>query len=184
MIKPDKKHNFRRRSKPDGFTLIELLVAMAMFSVVMIVITDIFLSGMGNIQRSFGSQAVQESGRFILESMAKEIRMSEFNSVDGAIDFDSLSEGVNGPYSSLNITNDNGSVDYIFDNDAKQVSRQAGEILNPNDIEVTGHFYLTKKTNSPPRLTMVLNLISKSAKASGRAAINLQTTVSLRQYAP
>ena len=183
MIKAEKKYNLTEQPNSGGFTLIELLVAMAVFSVVMITVSDIFLTGLGGTQRIFGSQAAQESGRFIMESTAKEIRMSVLNTLDGAA-YSSLPDGTSGPYYSLNITNANGQiVDYAFNNVAEQVSR-ASEVLNPNDIEATGKFYVTKNGSLQPRVTVVLDLINKSAKVKNQAAINLQTTVSSRDYAP
>lgn len=183
MIKQKNNYILKKRDKTDGFTLIELLVAMAIFSVVVVVAVDIFLMGLGGAQRIFGSQAVQEGGRFIMESMAKEVRMSRVNSLDG-VAYLSLPNGVSGPYASLNITNAHGqTLDYVFDGASQQV-RRAGEILSSNDIEATGKFYLTKSGSLQSRVTVVLNLINKSARAGQRAAINLQTTVSSREYAP
>jgi len=181
MAKPDKKYNLKNRLESSGFTLIELLVAMATFSVVVVMVADIFLMGMGGTQRVFNSQAAQESGRFILESMSKEARMSKVNSLDG-LAYSSLPNGVSGPYYSLNITNAEGqALDYVFNGAAKQ-SLQAGEILNPNDVETIGKFYLTKNAGLQPRLTIVFDLISKLDRVGSRATINLQTTVSSREY--
>ena len=183
MIRQEKKYNLTEQPNSGGFTLIELLVAMATFSIVMITVSDIFLTGLVGTQRIFGSQAVQESGRFITESTAKEIRMSTLNTLDGTA-YSSLPDGTSGPYAALNITNANSQIiGYTFDAVAKQVSR-AGEVLNPSGIEATGKFYVTKNGSLQPRLTIVLNLANKSTKAKNQAAINLQTTVSSRDYAP
>lgn len=176
------KYNLKKRSDSNGFTLIELLVAMATFSVVVVAAVDIFLMGLGGTQRIFGAQAVQESGRFIMESMAKEVRMSQVNSFDG-VALASLPNGVSGPYASLNITNAHGqTLDYVFNNTNKQV-RRAGEILSSNDIEAISRFYLTKSGSLQPRVTITLSLVNKTVKAGSRAVINLQTTVSSREYA-
>ncbi len=165
-----------------GFTLIELLVAMAVFSVVMITVSGIFLTGLGGTQRIFGLQAVQESGRFVLESMTKEIRMSKVNSLDG-VALASLPNGVSGPYSSLNITNANGqTVAYVFDIVGQQVSR-AGVVLTSNNVAAVGKFYLTKNSALQPRVTIVMKLNNKTDQEKNKAAINLQTTVSSREYA-
>lgn len=168
-------------NKEKGFTLIELLVAMAIFSVVMVMVSDIFLSGLGGVSRVLGSETIQESGRFMLESVSKEIRMSVLNSLDGAA-VASLPNGVSGPYVSLNITNMNSqTVSFTFDNTAKQISR-GGEILNPDDVETVGRFYLVKNDALQPRVTISFALTNKSQRARERATINLQTTVSSREY--
>ena len=165
----------------NGFTLIELIVSMAIFSLVMITVLDIFLSGLGGVERIFGVQSVQESGRFMMESIAKEIRMSKLNSADG-LALTSLPDGVSGPYYSLNVTNPNSqSISYVFDDVAKQVAR-AGEILNSNDVEVAGRFYLVKNGAMQPRVIVSFGLINKTSQAKSQTSINLQTTVSSREY--
>ncbi len=65
------------------FTLIELLVAMAAFLIIMPLVVQIFLTGVGGAQRLFARQSTLDSVRFILESMRKEIRMRKINEVGG-----------------------------------------------------------------------------------------------------
>ena len=67
--------NLKRKNNEQGFTLIELLVAMAVFMVIIVAVIDIFAVGLGGSQRIFGRQNTQDSARFILESMSKEIRI-------------------------------------------------------------------------------------------------------------
>lgn len=165
----------------NGFTLIELVVAMAIFSVVILTATQIFVNGLGGTKRIFGQQAVQESGRFILESISKEIRMSEVSGLDGTA-IASLPDGLSGPYTFLSVINASGqTVNYLFNDADKQISR-ADSVLNPNDVSVSGRFYLVKSGNLQPRITVVLGLVSKTEEKY-KAAINLQTTASSREYA-
>ena len=172
MIKRQNNYILRKRVNSAGFTLIELLVALATFSIVVLAVVNIFLLGLGGAKRISGQQNIQEAGRFILESMSKEIRMSQINTGDG------------GPYTLLNVTNSKGeTLDYVFDNSLKQISR-AGVILNPNEVEASGGFYVKKIGNTQPRVTAVLKLKNKSSKAAAQAEINLQTTVASRAYAP
>lgn len=171
MIKCQDNYTLKKCVNPDGFTLIELLVAMATFVIVIVAVVDVFLVGLGGTQRLFGGQNVQDSARYILESMAKEIRMSAINTASG------------GPYTTLNITNSKGqTLNYIFDNSAKQLSR-AGEVLNSNEVEVSGNFYVQKGEQWQPRVTVVMKAKAGTAKAAQQAEINLQTTISSRQYA-
>jgi len=184
MVKNTKQ---KIRHISNGFTLIELLVAMAVFSVVIVAVIGIFLSGIGGTMRSANSQAAQESGRFIMESIAKEIRLGKINSADGilAVDMADASSGVvNGPYASLNITNaNNESVDYTFDNINKTIARNSA-VLSPGELESSGAFYIYKIGASQPRVVITLDLSSRNAKDQNRAVINLQTTASSRAYTP
>ncbi len=156
--------------KEQGFTLIELLVAMATFAVVIVTITDIFLMGLGGTKRIFGQQNIQESGRFIMEMMSKEMRMSKINTVAGSSNV-------------VNITNSKSQTfDYSFDNVNKIISRN-GEPLNASEVELTGNFYIQKdSSDSQPRVTVVMILKNRTNKAGERSEIDLQTTISSRYY--
>ena len=183
MSKQEDSYISKKLDKSGGFSLIEMLVALAIFSVVILTATQIFVSGLGGTKRIFGQQAVQESGRFILEAMSKEIRMSRVDGL-GSSAYASLPEGTSGPYTSLNITNPDGqAINYTFDNDNKQMGRSCS-IQSPSGVELTGNFYLTKRGVLQPRITIVINLENKTDLLKNKTSINLQTTASSREYAP
>lgn len=178
-----------RISGQKGFSLVELLVAVAIFSVVVAVIADIFVSGMGGARKVFGEQSIQESGRFILESISKELRMSQLNSADGTL-HSALPQGaVLGPYSEIEITNGDGEVvTYEIDNVvAKQIKRNGGAI-NPNDIEVTGSFWVSKVLSGSgdpfqTRFFMTLKIKNKLPSIFN-SEINVSTMVVSREFSP
>ena len=152
----EKKNNYilQRKKGAGGFTLIELLVAMATFSVIVVAILEILLAGLSGAQRVFGKQNIQETGRFILESISKEIRMSEINTPDG------------GPYATLSIVNSKGqTIDYLFDSTSKRLIR-GGQYLSSSKVETTGSFYVQRVAGKQARVTVVLGLknISKDWK--------------------
>jgi len=65
--------------KKNGFTLIEILVAMGIFAIAMMIVSVIFLN-LSNLQRNLNSvQQLQNDGRFMLEKIAKEVRMRELD---------------------------------------------------------------------------------------------------------
>ena len=161
--------NLKRKNNEQGFTLIELLVAMAIFMIVIIAVIDIFAIGLGGSQRIFGRQNTQDSARFILESMGKEIRMSKINTASGQSD-------------TLNITNSKGqTLNYVFDNANKQLTRD-GAVLSSSNVEITGTFYVQKSGSIPPRVTPVLKVVNKTGQTAQRVVMNLQTTISSRRY--
>lgn len=59
-----------------GITLIELMVAMTISLVIMAVMTQIFVSSRGTYNVEEGLARVQESGRFAMDTLAYDIRMS------------------------------------------------------------------------------------------------------------
>lgn len=170
MIKQENNYILKGKNKPSGFTLVELLVAMAVFTVVVVTVTDIFLMGLGGSKRIFGQQNTQESGRFIMEMMSKEVRMSKINTAAGLSTV-------------LNITNSkNETFSYSFDNTSKVISRN-GEPLNPSEVELTGNFYIQKDSaDAQPRVTVVMVLRNRTNKAGEQSEIDLQTTISSRYY--
>jgi prepilin-type N-terminal cleavage/methylation domain-containing protein len=190
--KDQRKICVRDRRQISGFTLIEVLVAMAIFLVVITVAVGIFTSTQGGTQMIFGMRNVQDNGRYILESMSKEIRMGSVLSVanagGGTILYGSLSDGENGPYESLTIKNSSGNnISYVFDNVNKRITRSNNRVSS-SKVEVTGGFYIYKAGGSvgvfPARVTVSLKIKNVAAKVSQQVQLNLQSTVSSRQYAP
>jgi len=159
--------------KNKGFTLIELTIALAIFSLVIISMASIAVSMIKNQRKIFALQNIQEPARYILESMSKEIRMSQINWVSG----DKLT---------LNITNDkNENVDYQFiaNKLQRQVNSDGWQNLSPAILELTGSFYINKGS-SPDRakVTIVMKIKSIGTKAEKQAEIYLQSTISQRSY--
>ena len=64
-----------------GFTLVEMLVVVAVFSIMMLVATNIFLIASKSSRKAASSQRVQGDVRFALEAIAREVRF-------GTIDYD------------------------------------------------------------------------------------------------
>ena len=62
--------------KSAGLTLIELLVAITIFSTVILIVTDITLDVIRAESISSSYQVALDSGRFILQRIAKAIRVS------------------------------------------------------------------------------------------------------------
>jgi prepilin-type N-terminal cleavage/methylation domain-containing protein len=160
-----------------GFTLIELLVATSLFVVVVTVVSGIFISTVNTQRKIIGMGNVQESASFILESMAKEIRMSV---VDGT-----LLTGT--PISELRIkVYKEGSYEYVtYKFDSDNLTRTAGadptQAVNPSNIKVTGNFYI--QNNSLPlrnKVTVRLHAESKNTRPTQKAEIDLQTSMTPR----
>ena len=151
-----------------GYTLIELLVALSIFVIVVIVVLGLFSMAIKGQRKIIAQQNVQENARFLLEFMAKEIRMSTINSSNGVL-------------GSLAITRSDGDpVDYtitsgkLFRND-KQV--------NSDEVTITGFFSIEGYGESDgfqPKVTISIGVNDTSGKVEGRAKINIQTTLSQR----
>ncbi len=154
-----------------GFTLVELLVAMATFSIIIVAMSGISVSVINAQRKAFVLQNTQESTRYLLESMSKEIRMSTINS--------SASNKTN----ILNITNDEGlTLNYQFDNVNKKLMRY-GYAVSPSNIDLTGWFYI-RKSNFPNRslVTIIIKAESQGSRQEESAETSLQNSVSSRPF--
>ncbi len=169
-------------NKNKGYTLIELIIAVAVFSVVVLTMTTVASMAIQSQRKSFGLQGSQETSRYIMESLTKEIRMSKVNTAAGVS-------------SVLNITTPQGRVyEYTFDSVAKRLERQyvsgpgapkSPLFLSSDDFEVTGNFYI-RKSAFPFRVavTVVMQVKSKTAKTKAEEQIKvyLQSTISSRVF--
>lgn len=161
-----------------GFTLIELMVAMAIFAVVITVVLGVFSMAIRAQKRVITLQNIQESAKFIIEFMAKEIRMS-------TIKIDSTS-------SVLSITRFEGgesdsqyNVTYTFNNSAGTLNRQSPQSnnqLNPAEVKITGSFDVVGvgADNFQPKVTILMKLEGVGYFSEEKAVVNIQTTLSQR----
>ncbi len=165
--------------KNKGFTLIELLIAMAVFSLIVVAMSATAVSVIKSQRKGFALQNSQETARYILESVSKEIRMSVIDSDAG----DGLS--------SLNITNAKSEdVDYRFISQKlqRQIDGGGWQDLNPTNLEVTGSFYVRKDDPNNPldperaAVTIVMKVKATGGKAEKEAEIYLQSTISSRAF--
>ena len=160
--------------KNKGFTLVELLVAMVVFTLIVMIVGNIAVSVIRGQRKAIVIQNSQEAGRFLLETMAKEIRASVINTGSG-----------NG-LTLLDITNRYGNtLDYQFDNSNKRLLRD-GQIASPSNIDITGGFYIREYSfpAAPARkvVTIVMKIEVISTKIEERVEINLQNTIASRVY--
>ena len=163
--------------KNKGFTLIELIVAMAVFSLIVVTMGATAVSVIKTQRKAIALQNVQESARYILESVSKEIRMSKIRSDAG-----------NGE-TTLKITNSKGEdINYQFNSNKLYRYPEGGSLgpdylISPANLEVTGSFYI-RKSDSPVRaaVTIVMQIKSTGGRAEGQAEIYLQSTISSRAF--
>lgn len=156
-----------------GFTLVELLVGVTVFSLVISIAISLFVSILRDQRHSIAIQNVQDNGRYLIEFIAKEVRMSEIENSDGES-------------SVLNLTHPlHGDVAYSFT--GTTITRDDGsgfEQINSDEVQVQGRFFIDGKTggdDEQPRITIVLKVDTTGTKPEEQAEINLQTTLSQRK---
>jgi prepilin-type N-terminal cleavage/methylation domain-containing protein len=155
-------------TKNKGFTLMELLVAVAIFSVTITIVSDIYLSTVGSQRKSFGQQDVLDSSRFAIESMARAIRQSTIVSATP------VSLEINHP--------DKGTVRYDLNGGRLM---ETDSPLTADNVVVEKLSVLTSgldgNDDEQPRVTIGLVIKSKNLKAREQTQMTVQTTITPRK---
>ena len=74
--------NLKRLGHQKGFTLIEVLITSFVFSIIILAVGGLFVQVIGNERRAFAAQKIQDNGLYIMELLAREIRVSQIKSLD------------------------------------------------------------------------------------------------------
>lgn len=162
--------------KPNGFTLVEILTTTLIFSLVVIVFSSTFISSSRLQKRAFNIQQVEENASYILESMAKEIRVSNVSGPD--------TNCPSSPASNLIIDHPaNGHIIYSLSSNAvhRNVNGQ-DSVISSNTVEFTRLQFCILGTaigdGKQPRVTILAGIRSKNTLQ--RSSIDIQTAVSQR----
>ena len=166
--------NYKIENCNAGFTLIEMLVTVLVFSMLVIIITGIFAQAVRVERQAVLSQRIQENAMYVLESMAKEIRVSDI------IDQDSPNCAA-APLDHITINHPvNGVITYRL-NSSGNIERQSSSttIVNSSVTQFTRfNFCITGSGINDNQSAKVTTLISiKNREGVGQISINLQTTV-------
>ena len=159
-----------------GFTLVETLVVILIFSVIAVLMGGVFLGSLEIQRRAFNFQQAEENAGFILEAMAKEIRVSQINGPDTNCPAT--------PAATLSMTHPvNGSI--IYSLSGSVIHRNAGGIdtsISSNTVQFTRLQFCISGSSiddqRQPRVTIVGSL--RSTKTKQQATIDFQTTLSQR----
>lgn len=167
-------------SKQSGFTLIEMLVASFVFSIVALTISGLFVQVLSHERRAFVAQKIQENGLFILELMAREIRVSQIINTDQ----NPTGDSPNCTLTSLTIRHPvNGTVTYALSNGVLQ--RTAGGIttdLSTTDIAFSRLNFCLMGSGPIDKQQARVAILAAIQNKTGKQILtfNLETTVSSR----
>ena len=174
MIKTQNS-KFKIKNFSAGFSLIEVTVSVMVFSIVMVLVSAIFTRAVELERRTVWSQRVQENSTLILETIAKEVRVSEVISSNSPT-CSATSLIINHP------TACNGSpCNVTYSLSGTNVQRQAGftSFVNSSDILVTRfNFCITGTgTNDDESAKVTILMTVQSLGGSPPVKTNVQTSV-------
>jgi len=119
-----------------GFTLVETISTLVVFSIIVLEIGGIFIQILSLERRSFASQKIQENTMSILESMAREIRVSQITGPD-SLDCSKTNLSISHPVS--------GPITYSLSSGVVQKTISGVTIpLNSSDVEFTKFNFCVK----------------------------------------
>ncbi|MEK7515117.1 MAG: prepilin-type N-terminal cleavage/methylation domain-containing protein [Patescibacteria group bacterium] len=162
----------------NGFTLVETVVATFVFSVVVIASQGVFGKALMVIKSGAAAQRVQESVQYALELMARDIRVSGISADQ---------EDATCTLSQLTLVHPVlGMVIYRHDSTAveRTVDGLSGHIT-ADDVLINSLSFCVRHAGfdgEQTRVTILLDAIYNSEKASEQKELRVQTTVSLRDY--
>src|SRR3989344_1005191 len=156
----------------EGFSIIETLVTIFVFSILAILIASIFSRGIQLERRTFAVQKVQENALFVLESMARKIRVSEVGSNDDPTC----------STTTLSIDHPDGALAYFLSSGiVKEVFTDLHD-LSSSDVEFTRLAFCISGSslgdNLPFKVTIIASVRSKNNLY--QTPIDIQTTITSR----
>ncbi len=160
----------------NGFSLIETITAFMIFSIILTVFSAVFLSSSQAQKRAFNIQQAEENASYVLELMAKEIRVSRVSGPD--------TNCPSSPGASLSITHPvNGNIVYSLSGTSVQRTvNGTATIVSSNTVDFTRLQFCISGTpigdQKQPRVTILASI--KSKKTQQQASVDVQTAVSQR----
>lgn len=168
-----------------GFSLLEILVALGIFSVVAISTTMIFQKVTESQRLAIAAQNTQESLRYTMEHISKEIRMAQED--DGACTSapGTVFESQTGNTELYFKNQDGKCVVYKETNGAFEITRggNPAAVITPNDINVSNlNFYIKSADQPAVTIIMQVNNIRFGGADLYKSQMDIQTTISSRYY--
>lgn len=167
--------NLKKIKEPEkGFTIVEVLVASFVFSIIAIGISSIFIGILQNERRAFAAQKIEENAMFVLEMMARDIRVSKIEN----------QEDLNCGLTVLTIAHPvKGTV--VYDLNAGIVRKTEGGTtvdISSSAINFTRMNFCVRGSGVTDQKQTVVTIISSIQNRTGKETIkfDVQTSVSSR----
>ena len=174
-------NKFKKRSKGSlarGFTLVEVVVAMAVFSIAMLAITQVFISIIKSYRLTKNMQRNIENTQYALDLIGKTLRTSEINIPSSYVNRLEIFDPSQGKCLIYEISDGYLKWASATSSDLGHCSFSTMNLVNFIDSRVTGNFRVVANTSGNQVGKITINLKVQQAGKSAR----FQTTVSLRNH--
>ena len=189
----DRHYNKMAKNKKNGFTLTEMLVGMAVFSLILVAVSGIFVSAIRIQKRALDTEELSRETSYLLEYMSRALRMARKDDV-GEIDCLGGKAKTNYEITSTGIKFRNYKdqcQEFYLDATTHQlmekISSSEGELIStstltsPNlwvnyfNIEIFG---ANQGDGQQPRVTITMEMTKRNVS---QPRVKVQTTISQRQ---
>lgn len=179
-------NNFKNQK---GISLVELVVAVSIFSLVMLAATGIFINAMKAQKAIIAKQNVAENMRYMMEFMAKEIRMAQvptdadltFNDGDG-------NQFIGGSSSTISFFISGGDqIKYFLSGNkvlrTNMTAASGDQPVSSDEISVTGLSFKINNWNISGGPAPLITIFMKAKAKNGVGGeVELQTSIAPRTY--
>lgn len=181
-------------SARNGFTLIEVIVSVALFSIIILAATNIFTMVLNTQRNSMASQNVQESLKYFLEVIGKEMRMAQ-KDTDGICGIPAdkifvISTAANGNNTLYFKNYYNQCVTYSVAPDPShpivkrfQIQRNINkDFISPEEVTID-HLYFVLNSSSTAQPMVTISLAAHSTQGQRlNSEMTIQTSLTSRYY--
>lgn len=157
-----------------GFTLIELLVSIFIFSIIVVIIGSIFIQTLNLQRRALLIQQAEEDLVFVLEAMAREIRVSKICPQTGQCASSSVLD-IDHPVNGQIQYNLAGGVIHRVDDGVDTILSSSAVKFAKLEFRVSG---TANNDDKQPRVTIIV--FANASNTTLQSEIKAQTTVSQR----
>jgi len=175
-----------------GFTLVESMVAVAIFSLLIVSATDIFLSIIKSQRNTLSSKNAQESVSYALEVMTKELRMAKVDQGQCGPDVFQKVYAVSESGDQIKFLNYHDvCVTYWLKQDDSVPGQPVGRLMiqrgtdeafmTPANIDISQLNFFDDLATGQPLATIRFDLSYLNSE-TGRQSLQVQTSVSSRSY--
>lgn len=154
-----------------GLTLIELALGMAIFAIVVTLVTAMFSGSLLSQKQIIASKQAQEEGRYIMEFMQKEARLAQYDVVGDCADQNQIYKTIGATTLKFKDTKQNCIIYQLSGNNLLRNS----SAMNSNNIKISNLLF----TISGEKL---LDYNFDISDINDKSTINIDSRVSARAY--
>ncbi len=168
----------------EGTSLIEMMLTLAIFTAIMLAATGIFQMSIEGQRVAIAGQNIQESMRYAMEVISKEIRMAQRANFDCNNQDDDVYHKQGERLQLKNYSDQ--CVEYAGQADSFLIDRDgANDSITPNDIIISDLFFIMSddwESGLTQQSKVTFRMLAAPKTGKYRSPVILQTTISSRYY--